>query len=504
MKKCSGAVPLHLTRNLKYLHLPSSLMQEVINIGVSHRANHLLTQFYNCQEQSLEHTSENSNHSSVNGNDPAVFLNPIVDKVSKTVSYTPRAILWDAKTGNGALATHQYSNSGDYYYGENCEGPANPETPAEHVTRPVEIIKTHERVLPSEYQAALDSGTALPQLDVQNTQYWSDYAKLIYSPSSLNNLQNWYHDPTQPSMPDFQNLHQTKFDSFEIGYQEFRDNYATDFFDGCFRRQVEQCDNVEGFNLVTEVDNGWGGFSSALLLELRDEMPKKDVYTWASNQDDVLSLREPVLSTKSKFKSLCNKIRSTLPLCYDSTLFFPLYADPQKTLWESASRTCMLFDTINSVVSQTDLQQRRSLDHIASALTRGEPTRNIVSTMRIRNDDFSFYSRIPPYKTSRSHVFSQCNISRDSEIKEKDIYLFNTYAWQPSDTISEEYRKITNYNVHLAVDERPRNVFKHWFDMVSRYFRYDSDREELKEQLGTLASIYEEGWYDDDDSGDDM
>lgn len=78
-----------------------------------------------------------------------------------------------------------------------------------------------------------------------------------------------------------------------------------------------------------------------------------------------------------------------------------------------------------------------------------------------------------------------------------------TYPWTPPDTTPEKFQDGISL-VELSVTEKTRDVFKQWLDMVSKYLRYDSDREELKEQLGTLASQYEYGWYDDDESGDDL
>ena len=53
-------------------------------------------------------------------------------------------------------------------------------------------------------------------------------------------------------------------------------------------------------------------------------------------------------------------------------------------------------------------------------------------------------------------------------------------------------------------DRHCRDVFNHWSDYVSRRFRFDEDREELKDELSTMAAAYEIGWYDDEDSGDDQ
>ncbi|SCV05865.1 LANO_0H16886g1_1 [Lachancea nothofagi CBS 11611] len=464
-------------------------MREVISISASHRTNHLLTQFYNGQEQLLQDVDAE--------NEPGVFLNPVVDRISKTVSYTPRALLWDAKCGTGALGTRQYENTHDYYFDPD-------HNPSEAKQAGVEIVQTHKKIPKSEYQVALDSNGHLPVLSDSNTRYWSDYSKLVFGPSNLNTLNDWYHDVDNPSAPDFQDLHQTYFSSYDVGYQEFKTNYCADFFDDKLHSQLESCDGLQGLNLLSEMDNGWGGFSSCLLENLRDELPKTDVISWGFNKDDALSLNQPIRSTKTKFELICNKIRSTLSIVRDSNLYFPLYSDPSLSLWRSAGCTDLLFDAVNSASSNRDAKKRTSFNHIVGLLTQGETHRNVVSKLDIEELDFSFYSRIPRQKTSGTKTYGQLFISRDPQSTIEETSTIKTYAWQPSDTIPEEYRNKTTYTASLAVTEKPRDVFKNWLNLVSRYFKYDADREELKEELGTLVNTYEEGWYDDDDSGDDL
>lgn len=57
--------------------------------------------------------------------------------------------------------------------------------------------------------------------------------------------------------------------------------------------------------------------------------------------------------------------------------------------------------------------------------------------------------------------------------------------------------------LELESSEKNRDIFKHWNEFVVRYFKNDSDREELKNELSDYASAYESGWYEDEDSGDD-
>ncbi|SCU82500.1 LADA_0C05798g1_1 [Lachancea dasiensis] len=463
-------------------------MREVISISASHRTNHVLTQFYNCQEQSL--------HSADAENDPTVFLNPTVDRISKTVSYAPRAILWDANGGAGSLGVHQYSETKDYYYDAHHK--------PEETDPNIKLIHTQPRIPQSEYQTALDLGLPLPELDDKNTVFWSDYAKLVFGPANLNFLNDWYHNVQDPSCPDFHNLHQTLFDNFDVGLHEFKTNHATQFFDQQLHSQLESCDGLQAINLLSEVDNGWGGFSSSLLVEMRDELPKTDVISWGFNNDDVLTLNQPIHSTRTKFQMICNKIRSSLALVRDSTLHFPIYSSPHESLWRSAGSTMLLFDAVNSVGSYQGEAKNTSLGYLIGALTHDEPHRNILSGLTAEEHDFSFYSRVPKYRTSGSQIYSKLSIARGSTPTSENKATINTSEWLPSDTIPAEYRTNSCYSVDLSVTEKPRDIFKNWFDLVSRHFKYDSDREELKEELGSLAALYEEGWYDDDDSGDDL
>ncbi|CEP60183.1 Dml1p LALA0_S01e04896g [Lachancea lanzarotensis] len=463
-------------------------MREVISISASHRANHVLTQFYNGQEQLLQATN--------NVNEPGVFLNPVVDRISKTVSYSPRALLWDARNGVGSLGLHEYETGHDYYFDPDRK-------PEEATQKGVQVIQTHQRIPKSEYQTAIDSNGRLPELTDANTKYWSDYTKLVFGSSNLSSLKDWYHNVEDPSLPDFQDQNQAYFNNYEVGYNEFKSNYSTEFLDEKFHWQLESCDGLQGINLVSELDNGWGGFSSSLLLEVRDELPKTDIITWGFNKDDALTLQKPVRSSKTNFDLICNKIRSTISLVRDSELFFPLYSNPQQSLWQSAGAATLLFDAVNSVSSNRVPEDRVLFGQIVAMLTQGETRQNVVSQLEADNIDFSFYSRIPKVKTTGEKVFNKLVISRDSTSVVKEPWMLKSYEWQPSDTIPMDYRANTKYTTNLAVTEQPRDVFKSWFDLVSRYFRYDSDREELKEELGTLASEYEHGWYDDDESGDD-
>lgn len=465
-------------------------MHEIINISLSHRSNHLITQFYNCLEPLLYDVDH----------DNSIFMKATIDKISKTVSYAPRVLLWDAQKGAGSLGMYEYSSEEDHFdkmKSASAKGVA-----------PEGVIHTHERVRKSPYQIALDKGGALPPMDDQIARYWSDYNKIIYEPGSLNTLKEWYHDADQQSAaPCYENLSSLRFDKYEMGVEEFKVKYCDEFFDVNLHQQLESCDTLQGFNIITELDNAWGGFASKMLLELKDELPKSTYMTYGWNQDDAVSMRKPMHSVPGKFQPVFNKIRSTVELLEHSDLFFPLYAKSEEPYWKSTGEVVLLFDSINSVFHGKRLStETKRMPFLVDLLTSSESKKNVVSKLDVDSyNSFSFYSKMPHYRTTNhpSHVFSSCDIKRSiaDEGHKCGLSHVKTYPWTDSDTVPKDYS--TCNQCAIGVTEKTRDVFKTWEDLVSKYLRYDSFREELKDNLGTYALEYEHGWYEDETSDDD-
>lgn len=475
-------------------------MHEVITISVGQRANHTATQFFNCQQELLWGDAQSLS-------DPSIFLHPTVDRASKTVSYTPRLLLWDAKNGSGALGKYQYSQGEDYFFDENNDEDNNDGH---------RVIITHPVIRKSDYQNALDSGSSdLPKLTKETTKYWSDYSKLIYSPTSFNALSNWYHDVSKPNLPDFENLGLKQFDDYEAGFQEFNENYLIDFFDGNLHAQLEQCDTLQGFNLITDMDSGWGGFATAILQELRNELPKKCIFNWGYNQDDPLTTsvskhREPRFS-RSTLPLVENKIKATAYMSEDSDIMIPLYANPELSNWEQGGFTCKFMDTILSVLSQSNLEERKSMDFIKNCFTLGDTSRSFISSiMDGTSVNHSYYAKVMLYKNHRiqEHIFSECSITRENTSMGNQASLnkkeLKTHAYYPSDTIPENFADEKEFTVSFSTTEACRNVFMHYQSIVSKYMKMASDSEELADRLASMASKYEYGWYDDEESDDNM
>jgi hypothetical protein len=110
---------------------------------------------------------------------------------------------------------------------------------------------------------------AIDHLD-QSVNNWSDYNRIYYHPRSINQV-------TTHQMDDDIN----PFDNYTIGRQAYKENEKeTDTFDENFRFFAEECDSLQGFQLLTNVDDAFGGFTEGLLNDIRDEYAKTPIITY--------------------------------------------------------------------------------------------------------------------------------------------------------------------------------------------------------------------------------
>lgn len=59
-----------------------------------------------------------------------------------------------------------------------------------------------------------------------------------------------------------------------------------DLLDRDFRLFAEECDQMQGVQIITSADNAWGGFASEYVAALRDEYSKVAIVTWGLESGD--------------------------------------------------------------------------------------------------------------------------------------------------------------------------------------------------------------------------
>jgi len=129
----------------------------------------------------------------------------------------------------------------------------------------------HEPNIPqSQYQRALDQGLQPPALTTDTVRYWSDYNRVYYHPRSIVQLQEY--ELSSTLMP---------FERWATGDELFSGlDKEHDLLDRDLRPFLEECDQLQGLQMVTSTYDAWGGFATRYLERIRDELGKSSVWVW--------------------------------------------------------------------------------------------------------------------------------------------------------------------------------------------------------------------------------
>lgn len=515
----------------------TSKMHEIVHLSLSSSANHVHTHFYNAQEQYFVYNEEDAKESKV---DPHVLFRSGKAPV-------PRSLVWEMRGGYGGMRGFNHPL---YDYDKDMEG-NEVDNAIIWDNSNLELVKA-PTIPRSEYQKALDQGQPVPKLDSSNTRYWSDYLHMYYHPSSLLTLTNWEFHPTEYAKGRSRGAGNAEFKDFTVGVDQYDEmNQDKEYLETNFRPVLETCDSLSGISLTTEVDSGWGGFSSQILAELRDDyLPKAPVFTWGLYESDFKLTRDMNLS----------RIRSTTALVENSSVFIPM---GKPTLPADFSRPVdlssqyyvsalynIVFESF-SVLSSLRHSQRVSMQEISDVIQCGT-NRNVVSGVHGAIGDTGLINFTPEvFKVDKTpHIFSKAGLIRppkEAGVPQprqpqnvRDLYsnpppvlnvssegLWDSYFQrnklvesgtpencltkfecpQPLSTPSSFPHDLVTPQDHiyadLCVSTAPRTTFKTMADFVSRALRTDSDREDLKHTLNTFADEYQYGYNSDSDPDDD-
>lgn len=96
-------------------------------------------------------------------------------------------------------------------------------------------------------------------------------------------------------------LGQRAFDDWESGAELYRAlEGQEDLIDRDLRPFAEECDQMQGLQLLAGVENAWAGFTARYLDRVRDEYGKMPVWVWGLGE-------APGASSVSKTRGLSEK-----------------------------------------------------------------------------------------------------------------------------------------------------------------------------------------------------
>ncbi|KDR78071.1 hypothetical protein GALMADRAFT_245054 [Galerina marginata CBS 339.88] len=158
----------------------------------------------------------------------------------------------------------------------------------------------------SDNENLLESTVGMDQnQDIGDIRYWSDFSRVYYLPRSLQKL---------PDPPDWETT-RTDWNQGQESFSRF--NEESELMDGTLRLFVEDCDNIQGIQIMNDTET-FGGFMSSFLASFRDEYHKLPSFTFPvlsgamssnSDNDETKNARQLVnealyLRTLNEFSSI--------------------------------------------------------------------------------------------------------------------------------------------------------------------------------------------------------
>ncbi|KAK2014673.1 misato segment II myosin-like domain-containing protein [Colletotrichum eremochloae] len=272
-------------------------MHEIITLQLGQLSNYAATHFWNTQESYFSYSDQDE--SPVNHD---VHWRPGV-ALDGSETFLPRTVVYDLKGGFGSLRKI------NALYDASQEG-----APA-HLWEGSPQVHRQPQVEPSAYQKSLDSGTTAPKLKASDVRYWSDFSRVFYHPKSLNQLYDYeLNSSIRP------------FDKWPLGRELFDSlDKEHDIVDRDFRPFVEEADQMQGLQIVTTIDDAWGGFASEYVERLRDEYGKVTIWVWG------LQTPMPASRIDQRRLQMTNTARTIKDLCEHASMLVPM-ALPQTRL----------------------------------------------------------------------------------------------------------------------------------------------------------------------------
>ncbi|KAK3504534.1 tubulin nucleotide-binding domain-like protein [Neurospora crassa] len=256
-------------------------MHEIITLQLGQQSNYLATHFWNAQESYFTYSEDQEpaiNHD--------IHWRPGIG-ADGTETYMPRTVIYDLKGGFGSMAK---TNA---LYNDLEEGQA----PQALWNGPT-VLQKQTAIPQSAYQQSLDAGLEPPPLTTDTVRYWSDFNRVFYHPRSVVQLNEY--ELNSSIMP---------FERYATGEDLFASlDKEHDLLDRDLRPFIEEADQMQGIQVMTGLDDAWGGFAAKYLERIRDEYGKTAMFVWGSEQESVM--RAGGLSREKRLLRLANKART--------------------------------------------------------------------------------------------------------------------------------------------------------------------------------------------------
>ncbi|XP_076658270.1 misato mitochondrial distribution and morphology regulator [Halictus rubicundus] len=280
------------------------MSREILTIQFGHYSNFIGTHWWNLQENNFSYDPAN----------PTDINNDVLyregENLQKQVTYTPRVLVVDLKGAFGHL-----KEEGTLYHVAQDE-----DTQFLWDNDKVEVTK-EENVAKTSFAKSLDepTGTSEPTAVVTDNDIntWVDYLLPRFHPRTLSTIKQYRH-----------NCVEQPFDIYTYGKNLWNTEQFSEDFTERIRTYVEECDQMQGFQVILDSVDSFGGLGASCIEHLRDEYRKS-----------ILSF--PCMDSKKTEPSKSNLVKAlNIALCWQhigeySSLYSPLCCG--QTVWPCTS-----------------------------------------------------------------------------------------------------------------------------------------------------------------------
>lgn len=314
-----------------------STSKEVITLQLGHFANFVGTHIWNIQESSFCYSQDSSEAAAAS---PKEIDNDVLYREGRTllgdVTYTPRLIAVDLKGSlntlrpDGILYDVEMEQNGITWEGDVTMHKASPsvknqfltdldlaEDSAEKIQQTPDTEssdKDLEDASISSGQSSLSIKDKIYHLD-DSVSVWSDFLYGHLHPKSLSVVKEFLHQSDTE-----------KFELFPQGKDLLKKRNVLEDLEDKLHFFAEECDHLQGFQVLTNFDDGFSGVASGLLELLDDEYHGKGVLTWGVTPA-VPSVQSAIMDTYR----VVNAVLAFEQLSQFSSYFVPLSLNP--SLW---------------------------------------------------------------------------------------------------------------------------------------------------------------------------
>ncbi|KAJ1826987.1 mtDNA inheritance, partitioning of the mitochondrial organelle [Coemansia sp. RSA 2599] len=254
-------------------------MKEVITLQFGEQANYAGTHYWNLMQAAM---SEDAGASLV----PETLYceqNAQLDgaPTCKTQSLAPRLLVYD-KAGNYASWEDNGGNDGNGNGNDSSHGSGGDKAAqSAEATWNGQEIEVHAQ----QQQQRRRRSTSSPGTDESTIRYWTDFSDLRYHPRTLNSVSGLEFGSSLGEM-----------NTFIEGQRVFEGEDSRDeVLEGRFREFAEECDLIQGFQVLADACGGFAGYASAYLQRVREEYPKSPIVLYnvcADRADGVGAARQ--------------------------------------------------------------------------------------------------------------------------------------------------------------------------------------------------------------------